>query len=74
MYYSGDSALKHTADKVNYFKTNMIKVLSFFITDGYERSSTLRDFKTMYGKDAVQIDPTSVVSLAKVLNAKFLEA
>ena len=74
MYYSGDSALKHTADKVNYFKTNMIKVLSFFIKDGYDRKDTLRDFRTMYGKDAVQIDPTSVVSLAKVLNAKFLEA
>jgi hypothetical protein len=74
MYYSGEKALKHTADKVKYFKNNMIKVLSFFITDGYDRRDTLRDFRKMYGKDAVQIDPTSVVSLAKVLNAKFLEA
>jgi hypothetical protein len=75
MYYSGEKALKHTADRVKYFKNNMIKVLSFFITDGYSsRGENLRDFRKMYGKDAVQIDPTSVVSLAKVLNAKFLEA
>ena len=74
MYYGGDSAFKHTAKEVNKFKNVGISVLSFFVTEGYGREDNLRDFKKMYGDDAVTIDPTNVVSLAKVLNAKFLEA
>jgi len=75
-WYSGDSAYSHTRSKVDNFKKAGIKVLSFFITSGYyqPRDGVLSAFKTMYGKDAVTIDPTSLVSLAKVLNAKFLEA
>ena len=58
------------------FKKSGIKILSFFVTDGWGYSNdkdNLRDFKRMYGKDSVDIDVTSVVSLAKVLNGKFLE-
>ena len=76
MYYSGEKAFKHTAEKVEMFKKSGIKILSFFITDGWgysNDSENLKDFKRMYGKDSVDIDVTSVVSLAKVLNGKFLE-
>jgi hypothetical protein len=50
-----------------------IEVLSFFISEGYERRSTSDDFKKMYGKDASMIDPTKVIELAKELNKKFLQ-
>ena len=57
------------------FKKSGIKILSFFVKDGwgYDGDSNMKDFKRMYGKDSVDIDVTSVVSLAKVLNGKFLE-
>jgi hypothetical protein len=76
MYYSGERAFKHTAEKVEMFKKSGIKILSFFVTDGWgygNDKETMKDFKRMYGKDSVDIDVTSVVSLAKVLNGKFLE-
>jgi len=75
MYYSGEKAFKHTAEKVEMFKKSGIKILSFFVKDGwgYDGDSNMKDFKRMYGKDSVDIDVTSVVSLAKVLNGKFLE-
>lgn len=76
MYYSGEKAFKHTAEKVDMFKKSGIKILSFYVTDGWGYSNdkqNLKDFKRMYGKDSVDIDVTSVVSLAKVLNGKFLE-
>jgi len=75
MRYGGDSARSHTASEVNKMKQAGIKILSFFITDRAEDANhyRLRHFKQMYGKDAITIDPTSIMSLAKVLNNKFLE-
>ena len=35
MYYSGEKAFKHTAEKVDMFKKSGIKILSFFVTDGW---------------------------------------
>ena len=34
---------------------------------------SVKDFKTMYGKDAEFIDVTSVMSVSKTMNKKFLE-
>ena len=73
MYYSGDTAVKHTRDEVEKMRKAGISILSFFITEGYEREGTGSDFRRMYGKDASMIDPTAVVGLAKELNKKFLE-
>ena len=59
--------------QLNRFPPNEIDrqcLLSFFISNWKE---DMTDFKRMYGKDSVSIDPTSLVSLAKVLNKKFLE-
>ena len=68
--YSHRAAFTHTRKQVEDFKKIGIKVLSFFISNWKE---DMTDFKRMYGKDSVSIDPTSLVSLAKVLNKKFLE-
>ena len=73
-YYSGDTASNHTRNEVDKLKKAGIKILSFFVTESsYGREKNLSTFKKMYGQDAKDIDVTSVVSLAKVLNAKFLE-
>jgi len=72
-YYSGE-ALSHTKKMVNEMRTRGIKVLSYYIGDShYEREETMSDFKTMYGKDAEFVDVTSVMSISKTMNKKFLE-
>tara|TARA_R100000030_G_scaffold61694_4_gene46671 strand:- start:1270 stop:3405 length:2136 start_codon:yes stop_codon:yes gene_type:complete len=71
-YYS-DDALSHTKKMVNEMRTRDIKVLSYFIGGDYDRESYMGDFKKMYGKDAQFVDVTSVMSISKTMNKKFLE-
>ena len=73
-YYQSD-ALNHTKKMVNEMRTRGIKVLSYFIgdSDDYGREDTMRDFKIMYGKDAQFVNVTSVMSISKTMNKKFLE-
>jgi len=72
-YYSSE-AVNHTKKMVNEMKTRGIKVLSYFIGDGdYRRDDTMIDFKKMYGRDSEFIDVTSVMSVSKTMNKKFLE-
>jgi nitric oxide reductase activation protein len=72
-YYHSD-ALNHTRRMVNEIRTRGIKVLSYFVGSGYDDDSRyVSDFKKMYGKDAEFIDVTSVMSVSKTMNKKFLE-
>ena len=71
-YYHGD-ALNHTRRMVNEIRTRGIKVLSYFVGDSYDNERYIGDFKRMYGKDAEFIDVTSVMSVSKTMNKKFLE-
>jgi hypothetical protein len=71
--YYYDDALRHTKKMVNEMRTRGIKVLSYFIGDGYENDKNMNSFKTMYGKDAEFVDVTSVMSVSKTMNKKFLE-
>jgi cobalamin biosynthesis protein CobT len=73
IYYSGHTGISHTKNEVEKMRTAGIEILSFFITEGYDRSTTKDDFKKMYGKDATMINPTKVIELAKELNKKFLQ-
>ena len=75
MSYYQSEALNHTKKMVNEMRTRGIKVLSYFIgdSDDYGREDTMRDFKIMYGKDAQFVDVTSVTSISKTMNKKFLE-
>ena len=72
--YGGKEALQHTRNEVEKLRKAGIEILSFYISDrhSYNRESAMQDFKRMYGKDASFIDPTNLISLAKVLNKKFL--
>jgi hypothetical protein len=57
-------------DEIRYMGVN---VMSYFIGDSYDRSQATGTFKRMYGSDAEFIDVTSVISVAKTMNKKFLE-
>ena len=72
--YYNDVAIKHTKKMVEEIKNRGIKVLSYFIGDSkYDKSRNMDAFKTMYGKDSQFIDVTSVMSISKTMNKKFLE-
>jgi len=73
LYYYSSDAIKHTKKMVNDMRMKDIKVLSYFIGDDYDRNESMKDFKTMYGKDAEFVDVTSVMSISKTMNKKFLE-
>ena len=59
---------------LDYASEKGIKVLSYYVSDSdYDREDSRRDFKRMYGNDAEFIDVTSVLSVSKTMNKKFLE-
>ena len=72
--YYYDEAHHHTRKMVNEIRSRGIKVLSYFIGSGYGNDNRdMENFKKMYGKDAEFIDVTSVMSVSKTMNKKFLE-
>ena len=73
-HYYNEDALTHTKNQVNELRKMGVKVLSYFVGDSnYSRDNEMRDFKTMYGKDAEYIDLNSVGQISKTMNKKFLE-
>ena len=71
--YYHDRALGHTKKMVQEFRNRGIKVLSYFIgSGGYSVDREMTDFKKMYGSDSEFIDVTSVMSVSKTMNKKFL--
>ena len=73
LHYYNHDAINHTKKMVNEIRSRGIKVLSYFIGGDYDRESTNDDFKMMYGSDAEFVDVTSVMSVSKTMNKKFLE-
>jgi len=71
--YYNETAINHTKKMVEEIKNRGIKVLSYYIGDSYDRDRNIEEFKKMYGKDSQFIDVTSVMSIAKTMNKKFLE-
>ena len=71
--YYNQQAVNHTKKMVKEIRSKGIKVLSYFVGDDYHRDESMIDFKSMYGKDAEFIDVTSVMSVSKTMNKKFLE-
>ena len=72
--YNWDTAINHTKKMVTTIREKGIKVLSYFVSDSkYGGKDSVRDFKIMYGKDAEFIDVTSILSVTKTMNKKFLE-
>jgi len=73
VYYAGDRAIDHTRRMVKMMKNNGIKIMSYFISDGYMSDSDRDTFSRMYGKDASFIDCTNMMNVAKTMNDKFLQ-
>jgi hypothetical protein len=53
-------------------RRNGIKVLSYFISGGYDSERESKDFKSMYGSDAQYINVQNVSAIARTINKKML--
>ena len=73
VYYAGDPAIDHTRRMVKMMKNNGIKIMSYFISEGYRSENDENTFKKMYSKDASFIDCTNMMNVAKTMNDKFLQ-
>ena len=73
VYYAGDRAIDHTRRMVKMMKNNGIKIMSYFISEGYRSENDENTFKRMYGRDASFIDCTNMMNVAKTMNDKFLQ-
>ena len=73
LYYYDNEATIHTKKMVDQIRNKGVKVLSYFIGDGYGSERGEQDFKTMYGNDASFINVTSVMEVSKSMNKMFLE-
>ena len=72
--YHHDNAINHTKKMVKEIRNRGIKVLSYFVSDSnWGRENDSKAFNRMYGKDAEYIDVTSVLSVSKTMNKKFLQ-
>ena len=73
VYYCGDRAIDHGRKMIKMMKNNGLKIMSYFISDGYMSDSDRDTFGRMYGKDASFIDCTNMMNVAKSMNSKFLQ-
>ena len=73
VYYCGDRAIDHGRKMVKMMKNNGLKIMSYFISDGYMSDSDKNTFGKMYGSDASFIDCTNMMNVAKSMNKKFLQ-
>jgi hypothetical protein len=74
LYYYDYEAIEHTKSMVHKIKKSGIDIISYFIGNSINSDhSKATDFKKMYGKDSQFIDVTSVTSVAKTINSRFLE-
>ena len=74
--YYGKEANLHTKKQVDIMRSRGIKILSYFISSGgqyYNADADMASFKTMYGKDAEQVNVTQLNQLSKSLNKLFTE-
>tara|TARA_R100000030_G_scaffold59827_3_gene45077 strand:+ start:2056 stop:4206 length:2151 start_codon:yes stop_codon:yes gene_type:complete len=67
--YGGTAAVEHTANQVKKIQQAGVKVLSYFVYEGYEGG--IDNFKKMYGKSATSVDCTNLMALTKTLNKLF---
>jgi hypothetical protein len=68
--YSGDAAARHTASEVKKMQLRGVKVLSYFISDGY--GDSMEQFKVMYGRSAQSINTSNMTEVARTMNKMFL--
>jgi len=71
--YFHDIASRHTRKQVLKMMEKGVEVISYYIENSLNVSAAnVKNFKTMYGKDAQFIDTHNVIQIAHTLNKKFL--
>jgi hypothetical protein len=68
--YSGEVAATHTYKQITKLQNMGIRVLSYFVGDGYTSRSII--FEKSYGKTAAFINVTNMVEVSKTMNRMFL--
>lgn len=71
--YYGEKACAHTRQQIAKMKSNGINVVSYFITVSNNFGSSMQNFRSMYGRDAQNINVENMNDVARTLNQKFLE-
>ena len=74
--YGGKKAILDTTKAVKTIKKKSVKILSYFIqtpTTYTKEEELIKNFQTMYGKEASFIDPKNINEVTKTLNSLFLE-
>lgn len=71
MDYYGDAAVVHTSNQIKKMTMAGVKVLSYFISNGYMNSNSADNFKRMYGKHAEMVNVASLIPLTRTLNKLF---
>lgn len=68
--YSGEVAATHTYKQITKLQNMGIRVLSYFVGDGYTSRSII--FEKSYGKAAAFINVTNMIEVSKTMNRMFL--
>ena len=71
--YSGELATKHTRKMVQEMVDHGVKVLSYFISEtssDYGISYSLKNFRKMYGEDAVNVNVSNATEVLRTLNKR----
>jgi hypothetical protein len=75
--YEGTTAAKHTNQMITRMRDRGIKILSYFISNsayrGWSTDQNWEIFKRCYDKDAVRVNVTNIIDIARTLNAMFLQ-
>ena len=69
--YYGPTAAAHTKKQVDNMRARGIKILSYFISGNTVYDNNNTSFKSMYGKDAQQINTNQITQLARSINTRF---
>lgn len=71
---STDLGVKITKNVIARYRASGLSILSYFITETTRNNPTvIKNFTTMYGKDASFVDVNSLVELSKTINNKLLK-
>jgi hypothetical protein len=72
-YYGGYPAEQHTRKMVKQIEGMGVKTLSYFVGGQYDGDSSMKAFRTMYGKGASFISVTNLTQITKTMNQLFLQ-
>lgn len=70
--YRGETAIKHTKTQMRTMRDSGVKILSYFIHDGFMNGGLKRTFTAMYGDDSVFVNVQNATEVLRTLNKLLL--